>query len=451
MTNYRVADYNSITDSKIFGEGSKINYQCYSQIPKYKNLIAAYSTKTECYIHEDSLDIHMYETTIPRCGQCLQLFSSSGNSMICMIAGSYSVNKTINENSGYERTLLISTKSMHYLNNQLEDIKIQLITQVTLRFIDCSFYTIPQLYVTGEDNNSLFLIPFNMNVMINFIRVDKVNYHFNSDHSIHIPKTVSTTPHEYQLIGINLDVVKLYVPFFSVNKTYEAMTPFGKNTFSNTDCLYIPNSILYNYSYVYPDSYFTYSTKRIYEDNIIQPHDLINGKLKYVSSYNTFGVGFKYPNSFKIESLYKSVYLIVESTDPDFEIINILCHNLHYKRNAILTHIADFIFFTVHMKKSNLLEVIHVELLQNDYLNNVIECDINSFYCNNVECNPSGSTIESNNSHSWKDGCVPPCGSCLTGFSCDKSGKCVVTPNYNIRSGCVCIQVILTLLMIIII
>ncbi|EDR26359.1 hypothetical protein EDI_018180 [Entamoeba dispar SAW760] len=470
----RVENIKFIGKKGIVGSKSQIAKLCYDDVPEKNRNVLAYSTHTSCYFPLPSFSQIFQGREFPRCGICIRLSGPSLKSSICTIVGATVMNVTTEEEKlSYLRTMFVDEEMFQHLsgfyNNYGEGSSLPVVAQV----VNCPYKTVPSAVVKSikeeGDNYNTEVILFNTNLIIDKIELKGSYYYLNATSCLFnliVPKSFTSGILKlYDFVG---DALAL--PFKLELSTIQTASSSLPGSLKDTPCyLRLETQILNTTEIV--DPYFSW---KLYVHSQSNYNEVIQVDLKNPTIHfdNEIYISLVYPYPVKISKHYSYLYsdyfinkpLVKEPEFKTFAFIDsiensietnclnsfalnkqVLFENNYYRIKSQLSmkvarcyaQINNIVVHYITNQDNSVITFNKMFLYPINDLN-FTECPIGTFQCSfEDECNPTNSTIEPTNGElikNYSDGCVPFCGTCKFGFSCNKAAKCVRTISLNLRN-----------------
>ncbi|KAL7712623.1 ShKT domain-containing protein [Entamoeba marina] len=481
LSKWQVTGFSSVNDV-VSSSAISMTNQCYFDIDEYSYLTDAFNLKTRCVVHVSTFFEHIGGHEISRCGQCLKIIGPSMNPIICTITGSYNRTDAAASQSAMERTIGVSQE----LYTQLVPVKngvLSALSLVTVQQVDCPYSSKPMFVVENRTEDEVKFKLINTNSLVEFITYNGEKYYSNENGSYILPINEEEETSRIQFKSIKGEILSLknislqHDDRVLINENFE-ITNYDECGFFtipvifNNDTSLMETGLLYTWLFFQKNGYV--------DTGSFVPVQSSTDYVLFTASESTTSIVFMSKHSLKMGVIYNYLELlvVVEGSanfsysrtgfvDEDESAISggtITCDNL--QGETYINEIDGGVEMKIKIgfnqrcvSYSNLIGLIfETEIGTNFYLKTaeLVEriddekpsCGQSSFDCDDTECTIDEDSVESDNPKDWEEGCRPICGVCRVGYSCSTAGKCVVTPNYNIRSKASSIMMMVVLLLI---
>ncbi|ELP84223.1 hypothetical protein EIN_064480 [Entamoeba invadens IP1] len=386
-----------------------------------------------------------------RCGECLELSSTGGESYRVMIAGYHTES---------DPKIIYGTDAMF---EQLSAISDEVgIIPVSFQFTECPFGVKPSLVIKQVIGNNIVVQPVNTVVQHNKMAIGSDEYLQDILTGTYtIPVTQETDVKLVSLQRITIVFPKVHPKLAS----FQALTQFPRYT-TNTQCQFIPENLLFenNTELEHLDELFVWQLYRVTPSLRLVPITFDNGEFTFSFSTENIQVVLGYPSYFQLSRYFSllefrfisdcavtfeeaELFTLADlkkfDTDKKVKCSNVLSsfRSKEYKNsvgNVVLY--GNLLKINVDSTCSEYVNFVSIKLLgviggtvtvnrigfqQKESLNNVMGCNASSAMCHN-ECSSSN------------EECQVFCGKCPAGKQCVE-GSCVI-PKTNTRSGALTVE-----------
>ncbi|ELP87432.1 hypothetical protein EIN_096990 [Entamoeba invadens IP1] len=473
LTELRAESLKFIGQKGPAGSKSVIYKECYAGIPDKNKVVTSLSTNTRCYFAHNSFYQSFGGINFARCGICLELIGPSKRT-VCTSVGSVIMQPTsVAEMQAYARTIFMDEELFTFIAGIPSGMNTGYAIPIATRITNCPYQNLPFAVATKIIDDTLThtsiasIAVFNTNVVVKKILYNtteviqnnvtlKFDVMYNKSNYVNFIKA-------YDMFGVSIKI-----PFnFIENKTQPAMTPFSGKHLKSSKCYLRLHDNILNTSTSGDPLMAWITTYKVSLDSLdVKVLTLENNNFTF-DSETTLIVSFPFP--IVLSNYYSSLLSVfsvsekvinlkierfakypnadeekrVSCVNEDLKIANSTTENgtNHYsgyvsmKRAKCLSPI-NIIKFTLNTGKLNSHLIVHQLEFRPFSETNFTQCTLAAFVClPEDQCDPTNSEIDADDGEvkTYQEGCVPYCGVCHLGETCNKNARCVksiiVKPN----------------------
>ncbi|EDR21497.1 hypothetical protein EDI_185560 [Entamoeba dispar SAW760] len=451
---------------------------CYDKIPDYKTNVHGYNIKSYCFVDENDLYVKKGNRNISRCGEWLQLVGPSQKPIVCMVAGSERLNISgVADESEYSfigvprNIFLTLTGGFDETSN--------VVTQITLSETNFDLRINPTLYLINRNETTATIQFTDFNRNPEKISINNIFYDMTPQNTFEIP----LFENDIIVHLITFDNEKIDFPKVNLKKGNK-YTSIGRFVnYDMTECNYMADkNVFFRDSRENHGTLLTWQILQWNQDKTVVKFDNCDQEIKFIGKTSNLSMVFMYPTAIMLNQDFSYFEVEFETSSLDYKFVaantgrckDVLKYTFDYCSPTQVNLPIKYYFnkaekiikmrmslFGINKRFSNIIELIHMvpqgtilnlisaQLVRETRMLNQTECSSVSFNCLGTEC-----TITNQLSHKvpFNFSCLPSCGVCRVGFTCNDYGKCVEEVNLNQRSeanviSCLIILLLLQLLL----
>ncbi|EKE37215.1 hypothetical protein ENUP19_0211G0010 [Entamoeba nuttalli] len=425
---------------------------CYSELPNRKSEIYGINISDDCYVYSKQRYIHLYNHTISRCGQCIEIIGPSLMPYKCMISGWFTYNGSdINDNI-LNNIILVNDIVAKKLVSEKEESGFQ----IAMSYSSCNYVVLPSLIVIRSNSTTLTILVYNTNERLYSISNGVWSNVIDKDGYFYIDPPINGFYERLVVSSIERRTIVFNKITSQTGKVYHPISQFSKVK-ENKNCCFIPSKIIFsntiNYSalnagFKYLVSSFTIIKNLFINDKIEATQGVVSTQsISLLLNGKRNGIIIQYPTSIQVTKHFKETVIQINSSSLVVKEIYLAQLNLVSQNDSSNVHIlldlnenCKFFIEKAFSNQYNLriglnqtikgffnsliidfetndssIQITSAESIERNE-KSMVGCTIDSFDCNYTECSVSND----------RD-CYQYCGSCMPGFHCTSSGFCEIS------------------------
>ena len=462
---------------KSFREVGILNRDFFSDIPNHTKQVFGHATGLICYVHEQWGSIHHANAVIPRPGTCLRMVGPTMVPVTLMVAGTFRTNPNTTYSKEILKLAIIVSKSVFNTLTTPIDYISGVTSQVTVQTVDCDFPTNPVLSIFSQDASGLDFMVYNAPSPLLAAMYGEQQAFIRPDGHFFFP--FNATAHKVTVMSTNRDVVSFDLTPGATSVVSTVRLP----TRTVPACKYTPTTTAYiNDTSREMVNFFMWSfyVKDVEPKSVVQADDFVQnftqpqfvimarvltpiaftrlftqaevdltvlqgGVVPFNSEVMTLkmGSGFVVSTDYSVQCDRQAMkYRVAPRADGATDIF------LKVRFLARCTSVGNT--FMVKFNATGGATKLRLNRMQFYRTEEEKVCSNTSIDCLGRECTAFDDDHVTDFSElPWDEGCVPMCGTCMTGMYCNSSGFCTHHVMVNTRDAARALGLLLAIVLLV--
>ncbi|ELP85772.1 hypothetical protein EIN_281330 [Entamoeba invadens IP1] len=434
-------------------------YECYKDIPDYKNELWGYYMDSMCYVDTRIFNIHWNNQNVSMCGMCLEIVGPSTKPFHCQVGGYF----VINDGRDNSDVVAVPSSLMKIATTSSKGTE-KVFNAATYRQTDCGFQTPPKLVVLSKENKTeLFII--NSNKLVTEFRVNSKKYYINN---ASIVLTAPFNPrNNISFVTLDRNISSFYNIKLDSTGLYTASSLFPIDVYPT--CRFYSSPQIFSVTDKHSKNEFDWKIHDV-NDGVLVPHLTEIGKNISIPSINGYAEFFLVSPTvlqlsqqfeyilFNFYAPYGTAWLdnymgLMEYGNTNASKVEKVCQTMQnkyvfhsvtdglfnvsvkiYFSDKTCQGFANVINFKAKLAVGKSAFISDIKFKTRD--TNTTYCDKKVTSCYDTECTIDKNVYDLGDGFvlPFEDGCYPKCGSCDLGMVCNNHGKCMYPQTKNSRN-----------------